>query len=316
MGLVVSGLTDYLNEQSQTLLTALHYEGTTAKYMQPMAGVKKSEALQIFGLTAYPQADAQGCDLVASGSASFTQRTMDVEKIGYRDELCMDDLLPKWTQMLLAPGSMSEDEITQQLAEEFNAELKALITEHQEVADWQGNEASGDAILRQYDGLIKIIDAAGTAVDGNTGNVTVGTGITSANVIAIVKAIWKARPEKLKRKTGQTLWMGTDVFDLWVQALETANLFHVDATTDLSNYELRIPGTNITAVGVSGLTGTNRMFLGQGKRNFFYGFDLLSDTDKIEWKILESDKMRYTVKLKRGLQVAFPDEIVQFKLVP
>jgi len=314
MGLVVSSLTDYLNEQSQTLLTALHYEGTTAKYMQPLAGVKTKEALQIFALTAYPQDNAQGCDMVASGSAAFTQRVMEVEKIGYRDELCMDNLLPKWTQMLLAPGSMTEDEITQALAGEFNSELKMLITEHQEVADWQGNTASGDAILRQYDGLIKIIDAAGTAVTGNTGGVTTGTGITTSNVIAIVTAMWRARPEKLKRKTGQTLWMGTDIFDMWVQALGTANLFHVDATMDLSNYELRIPGTNVHAVGVSGLTGTNRMFLGMGKRNFWYGFDLLSDTDKIEWKILENDKMRYTVKLKRGLQVAFPEEIVQFKL--
>jgi hypothetical protein len=320
MALDVSGLTDYVNQNSQELLTALHYEGTSYKYMTPLAGVKDKENLQLFALTAYPQATAGGCDVVASGSATFTKREMNVEKIAYRDEICLDDLTPKWTQMLLAPGAAGEDEITAQLANDMNAELKALIMENNEIADWQGNTASGDAVLRQYDGLIKIIDAASDEVLANTTNaalgwttITAGTGITTANVISIVKVMVRAQPEKLKRQTGKYLFAGTDVFDLYVQALEAANLFHLDATTDLSSYEIRVPGTNIIMVGVAGLTGTSRLFLAQ-KRNLFYGFDLASDTDSIVWKVLESDKMRYTAKLKRGMQVAYPSEVVSFKL--
>jgi len=320
MALSVSTLTDYINQNSTELIKALHYEGTSAKYMTPMAGVTKEEALQLFALTAYPQAGADGCDMVASGSAAFTQRTMVVKKIGYRDEFCMDDLLPKWTQMLLAPGAASEDEITTQLGNQINDELKALITEHHEVADWQGNTSSGDAILKQYDGLIKIIDAASDEVLANTTNtalgwttITAGTGITTSNVISIIKVMVRAQPEKLKRKSGKYCFCGTDVFDLYVQALEAANFFHLDATTDLTGYEIRIPGTNILLVGVAGLTGTSRLFLAQ-KSNLFYGFDLVSDEDGIVWKMLESDKMRYTAKFKRGMQVAYPSEVVSFKL--
>jgi len=77
---------------------------------------------------------------------------------------------------------------------------------------------------------------------------------------------------------------------------------------------MNVVGKNVKIVGVPGLSSTNRMFLGQ-KKNFIYGFDLLSDEDSIIWKILESDKMRYTAKFKRGVQVAYPAEIVQFKFV-
>lgn len=316
MAFDVSSLTNYVNEQSKDLLKSLHYGGRTEKYITPMAGVKKTEALQLFSLTAYPQ-EASGCDMVASGSAAFTQRLMNVEKIGYRDEFCLDALLTKWTQMLLAPGAAGEDEITQQLAGEINEELLALIEEHKETAYWQGDEASGDAIIDMFDGFIKIIDAAGTAIAGNTGNVTVGTGITNANVIAIVNAMAAARTEKLKHAPDQYMYVGTDTFDKYVQALETANLYHVDQTAWV-DYKMGVIGKNITMVGLPGLSGTNRMYIGQ-KKNFIYGFDLLSDgvgADEIVWKMLESDKMRYTVKFKRGVQVAYPDEIVQFKLVP
>jgi hypothetical protein len=309
MAFSVSGLVDYINQSSTELLTALHYEGTSSKYTTPYAGVKKSNALQLFSITAYPQSPATGCAMVASGAATFTHREIAVEKIGYRDELCMDDLLPKWTQMLLAPGAAGEDEITASLAGQINSELKAWIMQHIETADWQGNTASGDAILNMYDGWIKIINAAGTAIAGNT---TGATSITAANVIAIVNAMCAARTEALKHATDLYLYVGSEVFDLYVQALETANLYHVDATSWV-NYETNVVGKNVKIVGVPGLSSTNRMFLGQ-KKNFIYGFDLLSDEDQIEWKILESEKMRYTAKFKRGTQVAYPAEIVQFTL--
>lgn len=312
MGLVLSSLTDYVNQQSQESLTALHYEGKSAKYLTPMAGVKKTEALQLFALTAYPQANAGGCDMVASGDATFTQREMTVAKIGYRDEFCMDALLPKWTQMLLAPGAAGEDEITAQLANKINDELKAWIVQHIETATWQGDTASGDAILAMTDGYIKII-AAATAINGNTGNVTVATGITTSNIIAIVNAMAAARIEVLKHASDQVLFVGTDTFDKYVQALETANLYHVDQTKWV-DYELGVIGKNIKMVGVSGLSGTSKMYLGQTS-NFYKGFDLVSDEDSIVWKILESDKMRYTVKMKLGFQVAYPSQIVEFILV-
>ena len=313
MAFSVSGLVDYINQTSTELLTALHYEGTSSKYTTPYAGVQKSNALQLFSITAYPQSPATGCSMVASGAATFTHREITVEKIGYRDELCMDDLLPKWTQMLLAPGAAGEDEITAQLAGQINSELKAWIMQHIETADWQGNDASGDAILNMYNGWIKIIDTANTSIAGNTGSVAAGTGITASNVVAIVNAMCGARTEALKHSTEQHLYVGTEVFDLYVGALATANLYHVDATSWV-DYQMSVVGKNVTIVGVPGLSGTNRLFLGQ-KKNFIYGFDLLSDTDQIVWKILESDKMRYTAKFKRGTQVAYPSEIVQFKFV-
>ena len=56
------------------------------------------------------------------------------------------------------------EEIAAIYFEEKNMKLIQAI----DVADWRGDTASGTANLNRYNGWLKIIDAAGDAVDGNT----------------------------------------------------------------------------------------------------------------------------------------------------
>tara|TARA_R110001632_G_scaffold112950_1_gene224057 strand:- start:317 stop:892 length:576 start_codon:yes stop_codon:yes gene_type:complete len=190
--------------------------------------------------------------------------------------------------------------------------------EQNEVADWNGDTLSGNIYINKYDGLIKIIDNATTAVDGNTSATTVATGITSGasgNVDTLITDICNSRPAKVKSAANQVLFVGQDTFDKYVDTLNAKNLFNVNAT-DWANYTLSIPGKNVTLVGVVGLDGTERMFLGT-QENFFLGFDLQNDEEEFDmWYDKKDDKVYYRVKFKRGLQVAYPNEIVEFTLVP
>jgi hypothetical protein len=310
MAFNVSSLTNYVNEQSTDLISRLYFEKTSSDYFTLQSGVKKTDALHLLAVTAFPQ-DGSGCSPTASGSVVFTNRDITVGQITYFDGFCMKDLIPKYTQILLRAGNAETEEMAFE-AEVANSIIKTIM-EHNETADWQGDTASGNVFINRYDGLIKIIGAAGTAIAGNTSAATSITSGASGNVDTIINNICNARPAKVKSALNQVLFVGQDTFDKFVDTLNAKNLFNVDATS-WANYSVSIPGKNVTLVGVVGLDGTNRMFLGTSD-NFFLGFDLQNDEEEFDmWYEKLEDKVYYRVKFKRGLQVAYPNEIVQFTL--
>jgi len=310
MSFDVSSLTNYVNEQSTDLISRLYFEKTSSDYFTLQSGVKKTDALHLLAVTAFPQ-DGSGCSPTASGDVNFTNRDITVGQITYFSGFCMKDLIPKYTQILLRAGNAETEDMA------FEAEVAnsiiSTIMEHNEIADWQGNTASANVYINKYDGLIKIIDAATTAVDGNTSAATSITAGASGNIDTILNNICNARPAKLKSAANQVLFIGQDNFDKYVDTLNAKNLYHVDATS-WANYSVSIPGKNVTLVGVVGLDGTDRMFLGT-QENFFLGFDLTNDEEEFDmWYEKKDDKVYYRVKFKRGLQVAYPNEIVEFTL--
>ena len=310
MSFNVASLTNYVNEQSTDLISRLYFEKTSSDYFTLQSGVKKTDALHLLAVTAFPQ-DGSGCSPTASGDVVFSNRDITVGQITYFSGFCMKDLIPKYTQILLRAGNAETEEMAFE-AEVADSIIKTIM-EHNEVADWQGDTASGNVYINRYDGLIKIIDAATTAVDGNTTSATTITSGASGNVDSLVNAMANARPAKVKSALNQVLFVGQDTFDKYVDTLNAKNLFNVDATS-WANYSVSIPGKNITLVGVVGLDGTDRMFLGT-QENFFLGFDLQNDEEEFDmWYEKKDDKVYYRVKFKRGLQVAYPNEIVEFTL--
>ena len=310
MSFNVASLTNYVNEQSTDLISRLYFEKTSSDYFTLQSGVKKTDALHLLAVTAFPQ-DGSGCSPTASGDVVFSNRDITVGQITYFSGFCMKDLIPKYTQILLRAGNAETEEMAFE-AEVADSIIKTIM-EHNEVADWQGDTGSGNVYINRYDGLIKIIDAATTAVDGNTTAATAITSGASGNVDSLVNAMANARPAKVKSALNQVLFVGQDTFDKYVDTLNAKNLFNVDATS-WANYSVSIPGKNITLVGVVGLDGTDRMFLGT-QENFFLGFDLQNDEEEFDmWYEKKDDKVYYRVKFKRGLQVAYPNEIVEFTL--
>jgi hypothetical protein len=78
--------------------------------------------------------------------------------------------------------------------------------------------------------------------------------------------------------------------------------------------ELIVPGTNIKLIGVNGLNATDTLF-GLSMANLYLGTDLLNEQDRFElFYAKEADEMRFVVEFKLGVQVAFPDEVVFWKL--
>lgn len=311
MSFDLSGLSAYTDEQSRELIGRLYFENTSSQYFSLETGIKSSKAIQLISVTAVPQ-DESSCGFNASGTTTLTQRNITVGAVKYQDTLCPKDLRAKWTQIMLRPGSTGDSDnipFEQVIADMIIMQIK----EDTETLDWQGNTAHGSAYLNKYDGLIKLIDAAGTAIDGNTGSLASITYGSSGNAVTLVENMILARPTELKRQPNQVLFCGTDFFDGYVKTWIATNNYWVDAT-EYADYTFSIPGYNVTLVGVPGLDTTNRLFLGKAD-NFYLGVDLSGEDERFRmWYSWDDDNVKYDVRFKRGVQVAYPSEIVEFTL--
>lgn len=309
MSLDVTALSNWTNEHTFELITSSVAGAKTARMMTIQAGIKSAMTINIVDTDADFQ-DGSSCGFNASGSTPLTQRTITVGNIKVHEALCPKDLNAKWTQWIMNPGKNESIPFEQQYAEK----KAALIADQMEVAIWQGDTGSGNPNLARFDGLIKLIDAAGSAVDGNTGAVTVATGITQSNAHAILQGMYKSIPVSVLMKDDMKIFVGFDTYRLWTCNLQDLNLFHYDANS--TDFELVLPGTNITVVAVNGLTGTDRIFA-MRTSNMYLGTDLEGEEDRFEmfWA-KEADEFRFMAEWKAGTNVAFPDEIVEFTLVP
>lgn len=309
MGFTVSSLTDYVNEQSQELLTALQFQAETASFANIQTGVKSEAALQILTNTPVPQ-DGGSCGFNASGSSVFTQRKITSKAVKYQDELCFRTLQAKWTQLLLKRGqNYDESNVPAAMVADLVAQIKA----HQETADWQGDTSSVSSYLKIYDGLVKIIkNATGT-------NVATASTWNSTNARAIVKNIISKIPAALKGNPNVKIFMGYDAAETYRQALMDANLYHVAVGSgDQKNIMAEGSVHEIVPVhGLDGLTGNTGdnpfIFALDPTRNLFLGVDMEGEEEEARmWYSQDDDVVRYSFRYRRGWQIAFPSEIVEY----
>jgi len=319
----VAGLTDYTKENEELLVMKSLFSGKTASLIQKegnvLTGVKSTEKINILDTDALFQTGGT-CGFTTSGTTSFKQRTVTVGKIKVNEALCPKALEAKYTQKALAIGSVYQNIPF----EKQYTDLKAgTIANQLETALWRGNTSVGDPNLNKYDGLIKLIDAATTSVSSNQAAYTTGapitaaTGITTSNVKAIVSGMWMAMPARVQGKEDVRIFCGWDTFNKFVSAYTDLNLFHfAPAGTEVSaaNGEVIVPGTSYKLTAVHGLDGTNRLFAFR-MSNVFLGVDLENEEER--WEIFfakEADEIRFISEFKQGINVAFPDECVDFEL--
>ena len=307
MSFNVTGLTNYTNEQSTELVVKSLFGGKAALLQaagQVQVGVKSAEALNILDSDVYFQAD--GCGYTASGNTTFSQRTITVGKIKVEETLCPKTLEAKWMQTQIAAGSPEAVPFEEQIGNEKSSKIAKLL----EVAMWQGDTATSNTNpnTNKFDGFVKIIGDA-TAVDGNTSS---ATAITTSNIDDLVDDMYAAIPADIADADDLVLFVGIDTFKKYTTALRASNLFHYAA--DSEGMEIMIPATNVKMVGVGGLNGTDKMYLGRIS-NFFVGTDLANEEEEYRfWYSQDNDEVRFRVTCKYGVQVAFPDQIVEFIL--
>lgn len=316
MAFDVSALAAYTEQNEALLVTDSVLGAKTAALIKSagnvMIGVKSAETINIMDTDAIFQAGGS-CGFTASGSTTFTQRTVTVGKIKVNEALCPKDLEAKYLQKALPTGSMYDSIPFEQ---EFADKKAKTIAAQLETSLWQGDTGSGNVNLNKFDGLVKLIGAATGVVAANDATFISGAplaSITAANVISIFDGVYKAIPAQVVAADDMTIFCGQDVFRTYTIALKNANQFHysIDVKADS---EFILPGTPIKVIALQGLNGTNKVYALRVS-NLFLGTDLLNEEDKFEiFYAKEADQVRFVSEFKMGVNVAFPDEIVKFIL--
>jgi hypothetical protein len=300
-----TGLTSYTDQERLPLITKAVFSARSASLFTKQVGIKFAAALNLMDTDALIQS-GDACGYTTSGTTAFTQRNITVGRMKVQETLCPRSLEQYWMQTQLTAGS-TYDSVP---FEQAFSEQKALrIAEALENAIWKGNT--------YFSGVNQLLNAAsGSTISGNTGAVSASVGVTTGNAIAIFDGIYNQIPQAILTKTDLVIFCGWDNFRTLLGAFKsTANVMYnqVDLA-GLADGDIMYPGTNVRVIAVPGLTGTNRIvssYLG----NFFYGTDLLSDEEQFSiWFSKDNDEVRFQAAFKAGVQIAYPDLIVDFRL--
>jgi hypothetical protein len=316
MGFDVSALANYTKENEALLVTSSVLGAKTAALIKSagnvMVGVKSSEKINIMETDAIFQ-DGASCGFNASGSTTFTQRTVTPGKIKINEALCPKDLEAKYLQKALPTGSQYDSIPFEQ---EYSEKKAKTIAAQLETALWLGDTSSVNVNLNKFDGLVKLIGAASGVVAANASTYISGaplSSITDANVISIFDGVYKAIPAKVVAADDMTIFVGQDLFRTYTVALKNSGSFNyqIDVKADS---EFVLPGTTIKVIAVAGLNGTNKVYALR-LSNLFLGTDLLNEEEKFEiFYAKEADQVRFVSEFKFGVNIAFPDEVVKFIL--
>ena len=313
MAFDVTALASYIEQMDFPLIAQMQATGGLAEVADIQTGIKGSSNLQFLSTDVVFGNDS--CARVAGDSTVFSQRTITVGAIAVSEDLCIKDLNGYWAQVLVKKGAAGEEEMPMEIEAVYMAKKMNAMANQLTISDFQGDTLSGTNNLSYYDGILKIVDA-GAPVNGNTGAVTVATGISTANVLDILDAMWSSIPDNISEAEDLSLWVPTSVYKKYVVALKNANLFHYSADGE----QVKLYGTNValrSTVGLPGAAGSERILLTRNS-NLVIGMDGDADEDAMTVRLdpVTEKSIFFDVTFKRGTQVRFIDECVSFELVP
>ena len=305
MSLNVSALADFNNQIAGELVLKMVYGGSTIEYVTVQEGVKFQEPINLFEVSLFMNNSA--CVSSASGSATFTQRTIEVCPRTSFDALCLKDLDKKYLGISsLDRGSYNE---TWALA---NAYSELLVNQFQKANDqflWrqQSGSASTFGGTCTTSGLNFIITGSTSGVIPLSG----AAALTATNALTQMDAMIATSSADVADRDDLTFFMSVTGFRNYVAALRGANNFYFDPSSITNRgglYEMAYPfQPNIKVVGTVGLQGSNRVVLGPAKQ-IVVGTDLLSDFSEFQlWYDINTDTLRHRISTKLGVNIAYPE---------
>jgi hypothetical protein len=299
MAFVITDLTGWVNENSQTLMTQGLIGNQTGQLVTIMPGIKDQESIKY--LDTELVVAAGGCGYSPSGNTTLGKKTISVVSLRTQETLCPEDLNTTSLQLSMKPGFNQSIPFEQQWADLKVKKLQRAI----EDMVWSTTNASSVKCA----GWLYLAANDTTVLDYTFG--VCNTGQTASDYInALFGAFNKLAPEA-KSKTDLTLFVGYGTASLMIQALILGNLYHIDATDKSAGIQpFMFPGIPIKVVPIRALDTKCEWVLTPAS-NLIIGVDLLNENDQIDlWWSTDSKEVRSSMQWKIGTNYYWGDEIV------
>lgn len=297
---IVDSLPAYVKENREVLIDQVAIQGPTLNRLAKQTGVKKSAALNYLDVRPVLQPGA-GCGFTPQGEIELTDRGLNVAVIKVNMDVCPDKLRGTFAEYLIRTRAGEQPLPFEQ---EITDAIVAFIREALETAIWQGDTASLDPNLANFDGFLKI--AAG---ESDVVNPTI-TATTWRGVVAQILAVIPTAA----RKRGAVINLPPEAFEGYLLELVNANLYHYSGPQNEAPTEWVIPGTNVKVVRVEGLAESGYA-LATYDRNLYFGTDLENDMEDFSITYDEKDEVfMIKVRFAAGVQIAFPARVVLAEL--
>ena len=301
MAFDVTALDAFNNETAGELVVKSIMAGSTIEYATVKEGVKYLEPINLFEVD-LQIADGYGCVSTTAGTASFSQRDIQVCQRTSHDGLCLRDLDQKYLGVMQPAGSYNESftliqEYTDQLVKGFQKANDQFI--------WGATTGAGDCV----NGLKTIISGSTTGVvvpDAITGSAPSSTTIGDD-----IDVMLENLSADVQDREDLTVFMSITNFRKYVTWLRNENNYFYDPASvenRVNFMAMKHPFTpNVTIVGTIGLQGSNRLVMGPAKQ-IVIGTDLLSDvTDFQLWYDINGDQLKHRIVTKLGMNIAYPE---------
>lgn len=296
----VTGLTDYVKENAERILTRSVLGMRSAKFMTVQPGIKSSE--KIANLMTEASLQSGACGWSPTATTTLANRTLVVEDIMSQEALCTKTLEKKMLQLKVKQGAMAgaEDMPIEQI---WTDNKVKNINKNIDILVWQGDKAlAADPIRKWIDGLLKTLDA-----DMPAANIIARTASLIDDIDTLVTT--KIPEDVLGNGETLTSFMSISNFTKLAKEIRDKNWFHIP-TTDLGDFTMRYPGVPLDVVGVTGLQGKNQVLIGHSE-NFYLGTDMEGDFEEVKfWYSEDNREHRFHMNFRLGVNVAFPEEIV------
>lgn len=298
--------TTYQPTRQPDFFTKLMFNNKTSEHVNIIPNVKYKTILNTSEIEDdLLQFDGLGsCGWTPQGDVKFSERELEVKPYKINFEECLKTFETKWMGELLKPGA-NLDEMPTEVEDQVLYLLGKKISKEIESKIW-----NGVASATEIDGFITILDN-----DADTNKVA-GVALTKANVLGEFEKVYLAQSDDVLggSEDGELkFYVSKKVEKLLKLVLADVNNSNIVINQNWINSGDAISYMGYDVVALTAIPADVIIF--GNWHNFVYGTDLISDETELRTGMKaapEDDEYFVKGRLKLGVQIAFPDEVVLY----